>query len=334
MTSWPIPYDVVEIGLGNNKTFLDYLGGDPSLELQKLFAFLPRKHETHYVYVGVDMVQYLIEELRQKYTPPENLCLEHAAMSYFDEDEISFYAVSEQDAEETRDDDQVQHYLLNMGSTNTVNPYVEERYRHLMKEHRVRQLSYASLCRLYNIGETKILKIDAEGDESNIIRGMIEHCQEQDKIKDIPSPWPWVIQVETNGLGDAKYGSQTEENMLIWLQQVGYRVSVGSYSHNTILVKDVKEDDWIEWFENAVLRIKCNECHMTCLHRGEGRYQWSRTEGEDGFWYCPGCWRDFYAKERIKKSQDRRASQESYHRRSSPYRSYDGRNEQEEGHVH
>jgi len=320
---YPIAYDVVEIGLGNNKTFLDYLGGDQCHELRRLFSFLPVKTQTCYNYVGVDMVNYLIEELKEKYKPEPNLRLVHSAisntdckrisyygvsksdsvshknnfeaLSCYDLDVITFYAVAKEDAEaeEYRDDDQVQHYLLNMGSTNTVNPYVEERYRHLMKEHHVRQLSYASLCKLYNIGETKILKIDAEGDESNIIRGLIEYCKEQEKIPDMPCPWPWVIQVETNGLGDAKYGHNTEEEMLIRLQKEGYRVSVGSFAHNTILVRDEQGDCWIGWFEDTILETKCSECNVSRQDRGEGRYQWSRSSGEDGFWYCLDCWNYF-----------------------------------------
>eukprot|EP00397_Hematodinium_sp_SG-2012_P010826 GEMP01010952.1.p1 GENE.GEMP01010952.1~~GEMP01010952.1.p1 ORF type:complete len:465 (+),score=145.99 GEMP01010952.1:959-2353(+) len=191
-----------------------------------------------------------------------------------------------------------------MGSTGQINPYVRKEWCHFMTKHTAKQLSYPTLCQLHNITSTRILKIDAEGDEPVIIQSVIDACAANFRL------WPWIIQIETNGMADAKFGRGAEEDMLISLQHRGYRIAVGSFRHNSVLVWDWAdggmwahsvnptkyggEGDYLAWFEDVVLGCKCHCCGFQCRSRGAGRHQWSRAAEEDSCWYCLACWRKYY----------------------------------------
>eukprot|EP00397_Hematodinium_sp_SG-2012_P024547 GEMP01025572.1.p1 GENE.GEMP01025572.1~~GEMP01025572.1.p1 ORF type:complete len:452 (+),score=78.20 GEMP01025572.1:434-1789(+) len=283
-------FDVVEIGLGTNGTFLHYLSDESCGFSCDLFQFIIPRRKASYRYLGVDMVDWVVDDIKERFKLSKRMALANVAISNENRCSVSFYGISKEDREKHANDRQIQWYLSNMTSREKYNPFVDRCYDHLVKEHWVRQVCYGTLCKEYHVYAAQILKIDAEGDEALIIEGVIKSCLQK------TTEFPYIIQIETNGLGDAKYGPGTEENTIRSLEQHGYRVGHGSFYHDTVLLYGKPgTHSRLDEFEKKVLRFGCNCCwdKKSMLnereqrgYRGAGRSQWSLNSK----WYCAHCW--------------------------------------------
>ena len=95
----------------------------------------------------------------------------------------------------------------------------------LLETRHVQVLCWAELCKKYNIGSVDVVKLDCEGKDCAILRGLLAHCKQH------PAAFPRLIKFEANYLTEA----EVIKNTLAALLDCGYKVAWQT-DHNVQLV--------------------------------------------------------------------------------------------------
>ena len=119
-------------------------------------------------------------------------------------------------------------YLHSMSCIGQPHPYASKHIQRMKQEFevditietaKVAGITYEALHDLLNFSGTELLLIDAEGQDCQILRSMIEYCKTKNN-----SAWPNVIQFETQGICDIIDATNSEDNMISTLGSLGYLV--------------------------------------------------------------------------------------------------------------
>ena len=90
--------------------------------------------------------------------------------------------------------------------------------RKLMEERRVRCYTFAEILDMVHASACRILLIDAEGADCEILQSMGEFCIARPQ----PQRWPWIILFESRGYANTPLTPNKEEETVGQLQRWGY----------------------------------------------------------------------------------------------------------------
>lgn len=159
-------------------------------------------------------------------------------------------------------------YLLNMSCVGQEHPdmqyylnKIEYNYGvHVrLKQVTVGMWTWSTLVQKLNFKGCKVLVVDAEGFDVSILRSMIEYCS---SCETKSSPWPHVIQFETQGHCDKLEGVGAEWGIITALQNAGY--TLVHYSHyNTHLARTSKlsHKGRVKYWAGSLICSRCWKRH-------------------------------------------------------------------------
>ena len=249
--------NVVQVGLGNNATFLQNLAGteeewDPHIKW--LLECVSEDRPEHVSGIGVEPVEQHVRALEHgPMTRLSHVALVQVALGEDVAEGVAVHALTEKDKDALLQqvrpawrDDLGWHleYLMNMSCVGGAPPAFEQHRRWLQRPFsvdanlevlRANLWSYGMLAQTLNFRGCEILIVDTEGHDAKILRSMIAHCQEQENNGF--SDWPEVVQFETMSHCDKVEGKGTEWRVITQLQEVGYELVHFSHRNSQLVRK-------------------------------------------------------------------------------------------------
>lgn len=285
---------MVQIGLGNFKTFFQYLtGNEYSYDLSWLLwatGFKRRAPIAKFKGVAVEPVKKLVKGLEAYTAELKESALVQVAIGKEEANDCPVYVVDlegclakvngKRKKKRLRRDLAT---LCNMSSVGGAHPEFEIHRQHLLLRYGVEPeftleptdvWSYSHLSKALNFSGCQVLLIDAEGYDTSILRSLVEHCRK------VPAAWPGLIQFETMGHCDKREQCDAERLMRDTLVENGYTVICLGFYDTTLVRTELlaKEKHPVAEWANSWY---CYECE-------EGS-QFPLTELIDWNIVCPSC---------------------------------------------
>jgi len=226
---------VVQVGLGDNRTFLHDVAAIDRRQTDKGIGWLVSAcTDGDICGVAVEPVWEHFEAAHQlaKDNRLPNVALVQAALGEYS-GSTRIYHVQEPSTSqlhhlkpEDREDYNLQmSYLRNMSSVEAQSAHLKYFRERLEQKFGLQvpivedKVPFWTWSRLvYEIGfdGCELLIIDAEGFDVEILKSVAQHCQEQ------PYQFPWVIQFESNGLCNTRMGYDAETYIVREFEKLGY----------------------------------------------------------------------------------------------------------------
>ena len=263
--------NMVQIGLGNNRTFIQNLAGrreEWSSHMHWLMQSCSRSSADGFTGVAVEPVREhadAAEITASMHLPGVRVMQVAIGQS---ENEKGCIHVLRHDAEletDVRDGMKEQlEYLRNMSCLGGPHPdfevcakYISETYGVLveMVPREVKVLSWKTLVERVGFRGAEVLMIDAEGSDAGILRSMLQHCEE------CAEELPDLIQFESLGHCDRLERGCVEKEVIGRLEKAAYIIVARSWQ-DTYAVKEsvMKErEEVIKWLQSW----RCSSCGST-----------------------------------------------------------------------
>ena len=300
--------NVVQIGLGTCCTFVQNLGGEPDdsdFSIQWLLDACSERRPERVCGVAVEPMPEHLDRLR---TPARRLpAMELVQVAIGgDEAEKELYCLTSATYEallrrvprwQRKAFEADLLYVRNMSCVGTVHPMLEDLNQGFSSTYgvrvptelmRIKVWTYDRLAKELDFCGCEVLLIDAEGYDTEILRSMAAHCEQQ--AKEGREAWPDVVQFETMGHCDLREGTGAEAQIVKQLEVSGYLLLYWSY-HNTILIRrkalrpqfDKKRAQrlkrWIQTF-------RCKGCYQK-----KQTFPFTMDAGKLYCWRCYSVWR-------------------------------------------
>ena len=263
----------VQIGLGTNTTFIQNLAGqdqDWSGCIHQLLSTCSERRPKFVRGIAVEPVKHHAAAMRSLAAKHlQHVFVLQAAIGEEDDDSVDLHVLESPEELIAKAPENLQKhlrqelvYLENMSCVGGAHPefdglqaLIKQMYgvQANMVLQTVKRLSWTSLVRKFKFSGCQVLLLDTEGYDVRILRSMLKHCQA------FPTELPELIQFETRGHCDYFEGANSEENIIVSLEAVGYKLVAKSESdtlvvHGTALEGSIKLDDWCQsWV--------CDTCH-------------------------------------------------------------------------
>ena len=272
---------VVQVGLGDNKTFIQNLcGKDADLSDYHMDWLLRSVGETslgHFSGIGVEPVPEHCLALKDVGNHLPRVALLQAALGDVDSVDSEIYTLTDENQEkairqvESAKKQQIlQHhfqYLRNMSSVGGPHPWwtyfsawiqQETGVTPQLSRLPVELLTWETMSKRYNFKGCRLLIIDAEGFDTRVLRGLIAYCKARKELHDWASYWPDVIQFETQGHCNEDAGAPSEDEALGLLQKEGYLLIHKSNLDSQLVFQPAlsEREALQQWVDN----IRCSEC--------------------------------------------------------------------------
>lgn len=267
---------VVQVGLGDNRTFL-HDWGDSNPNLGWLLSAVSRDRDfcgvaVEPVWKHLEAAYHLAKDTRYDY----NVALVQAALGEYTGRTL-MYRVEELSQKElqcldpaAREDYELQmSYLRNMSCVEELSDWLRDRH-HILEEQLgplgvhvpitedvVPLWTWERLVEELGFKGCEVLIIDTEGFDVEILRSLAAYCA--DRLEELP----WVIQFESNGLCNARAGYNCEWYIIPEFEKLGYTLL--ARGRDTYLVLKTAEsaslNAWLdEW---ACVGCGCRESPYT-----------------------------------------------------------------------
>lgn len=226
---------VVQVGLGDNRTFLhDWGGSDRNLG----WVLSAVSRDRDFCGVAVEPVWKHLDaayKLAKDSGYDSNVALVRAALGEYTGrtlmyrvDELSPKELQRLDPAAREDYEMKMSYLRNMSCVEELSDWLRENHQWL--EERLRPLgvhlpitedvvplwTWERLVEQLGFKGCEVLIIDTEGFDVEILRSLAKYCAYR------PEELPWVIQFESNGLCNARAGYNCEWYIIPELEKLGY----------------------------------------------------------------------------------------------------------------
>mgnify|MGYP002803597146 FL=1 len=256
---------VVQVGLGDNRTFLhDWFESPP--ELRWLLSSISSHHD--FCGVAVEPVWRHLEaayHLAESAGYASNVALIQAALGQ-QLGRTAIYRVEELPPEELKGFSEAEleeyelqmSYLRNMSCVEELSDWLQYRHHLLEEQLKVHVPITQDVVPLWTwqrlVEETgfvgcEVLLIDAEGFDVEILRSLAEYCA--DRVEELP----WVIQFESNGLCNARAGYDCEREIVTEFEKLGYLL-LGRGRDTYMVLKSAWSTSLQEWLSSWT----CVEC--------------------------------------------------------------------------
>jgi len=284
----------VQIGLGNNTTFVQNLAGrkeDWHHGIDWLLDSCDERRPQFVRGVAVEPVPEYAEAMQTLAARLQNVAVVQAAIGEGNGRSTTIHVLDSpeelcsQVSKRHRQDLLWQlSYLRNMSCVGRDHPEFATMSRKILQrcgvhvKTRTREVelwSWARLAQNLCFAGCQVLLVDAEGHDASILRSMLQHCRGR------PRELPDLIQFETRGHCDSVEGGDAEWGIIDLLQDAGYDLLAFSHAdthlaHNSALRRRGRLWRWAQLWA-------CRECQR----RGRFPY-YSPTSGQT---YCLGCWK-------------------------------------------
>lgn len=265
---------VVQVGLGDNRTFLHELVGQPgevSVNIKWLLSACSGPSNPWELRgVAVEPVRKHFEDaeglLRQGRF--SNVSVVQVALGRHDGtvplwrvEAAAPEALAALSAAQRAHYDWDMSYLRNMSSVGAISSHLEYFHSRLvdkaevavpLRRDNVQLWSWRRLTREMGFNGCEVLVLDTEGCDVEILRSMAYHCWWR------PDERPWLIQFESNGLSNARGNGSDEDAVVSELEEMGYML-VGKSKTDTHMVlgaKAVEGSPLHHW----MLTWRCSYC--------------------------------------------------------------------------
>lgn len=260
---------VVQVGLGDNRTFLHDMVAVRRQEYHTGVGWLLNAcSEGDICGVAVEPVWEHFEAAHElaKENRLRNVALVQAALGEYS-GRTAIYRVQEPEKsqldwldEDDREDYETQmSYLRNMSSVEAKSKHLHYFHQRLeqkfkltvpIQEDRVPLWTWTNLVDQVGFRGCELLLIDAEGFDVEILRSMAYHCQRRRE------ELPWVIQFESNGLCNARAGYDCESYIVSEFEKLGYTL-VGQGRDTYLALQRANSPSLKRWLSSW----SCSECN-------------------------------------------------------------------------
>ncbi|CAE7249538.1 SF3B4 [Symbiodinium natans] len=268
---------VVQVGLGDNRTFLHELVGQPgevSVNIKWLLSACSGYwNQRELRGIAVEPVRKHFEDaeslLRQGRFA--NVSLVQVALGQWDGtvplwrvEAAAPEALAAMSVAQREHYDWDMSYLRNMSCVGDISSHLEYFHSRLvdkaevavpLRKDTVQLWSWRRLAREMGFHGCEVLVLDTEGCDVEILRSMAYHCWWR------PDERPWLIQFESNGLSNERGGGSDESAVVAELEDLGYML-VGKSKTDTHLVlreKAVEGSPLHRWMQTW----RCSYCGRT-----------------------------------------------------------------------
>lgn len=266
----------IQIGLGNNTTFIQNLAGSDdcwSRQVDWLLSACSEVRPDEVRGLAVEPVRHHAEALRGlAFRHLRRVQVLQAALGESPEEgeEAEVFVLQDPDQllallpkRQRRGLRWQFSFLENMSCVGGQHPefealsqWIQERYglRPKMMPERIEKWSWTTMARRLNFAGCQVLLVDAEGHDASILRSMLSHCEGS------PDELPEVIQFETRGHCDQVEAGDSEWEIIDALQDAGYLLLAFGHADTYLVLR-------------------------TALRRRRRLRRWARA------WGCTDCWR-------------------------------------------